>query len=89
MHVTATQAKNRFGAICTQAKTGPVFVEKDGRVDTVILSVQQFDAITAAGQNASPAQRKNQFEQIHKTWIEAQNARFEQHGLWCDDMRVW
>ncbi len=30
MRVTATQAKNRFGAICTQAKTEPVFVEKDG-----------------------------------------------------------
>ncbi|NBX15681.1 MAG: prevent-host-death protein, partial [Betaproteobacteria bacterium] len=29
MHVTATQAKNRFGAMCALAKTEPVFVEKD------------------------------------------------------------
>ena len=28
----------------TEAKTEPVFVEKDGRIDSVILSVQQFEA---------------------------------------------
>ena len=31
MLVTATEAKNRFGYVCAQAKTEPVFVEKDGR----------------------------------------------------------
>ncbi len=38
MRVTATQAKNRFGAICAQAKAKAVYVEKDGRIDTVIVS---------------------------------------------------
>ena len=37
MQVSATEAKNRFGYICAQAKTEPVFVEKDGRIATVIL----------------------------------------------------
>jgi PHD/YefM family antitoxin component YafN of YafNO toxin-antitoxin module len=45
MRVTATKARNRFGAFCTQAKTEPVFVEKDGRIDTVILSADPFDAL--------------------------------------------
>lgn len=33
MRVRATQAKNRFRAMCTQAKTEPVFVEKDDVTD--------------------------------------------------------
>ena len=41
MQVTATDAKNRFGQICA-AKREPVFVEKAGRVDTVILSLSSF-----------------------------------------------
>ena len=87
MQVTATEAKNRFGAICMDAKTEPVFVEKDGRVETVILSIQQFEALSVANQNLP--QVKKQFEQEHKEWLAEQNARFEAHGLWCDDTRVW
>jgi len=41
MHITATEAKNKFGSICSAAKRSPVFVEKAGQVDTVILSVDQ------------------------------------------------
>lgn len=89
MQVTATQAKNRFGAICAQAKTEPVYVEKDGRIDTVIVSVQQFEALKSAAAAATLAPRKEEFETTHKAWIDEQNARFEAHGLWCDDLRVW
>lgn len=89
MQVTATEAKNRFGAICAQAKEGPVFVEKDGRIETVILSAKQFSALQAATQTDTLTQRKTQFEQTHSAWITEQNRRFEAHGLWCDDMRVW
>ncbi|MCM2342191.1 type II toxin-antitoxin system Phd/YefM family antitoxin [Rhodoferax sp.] len=89
MQVTATEAKNRFGAICAQAKDGPVFVEKDGRIETVIVSAKQFSALQAATQTDTLAQRKTQFEQSHRAWITEQNQRFEAHGLWCDDMRVW
>ena len=89
MQVTATQAKNRFGAICAEAKTAPVYVEKDGRVDTVIISVQQFEALKAAGEGKALRQQKRAFEQNHKAWISEQNSRFEKHGLWCDELRVW
>lgn len=89
MQVTATQAKNRFGAICAQAKEGPVFVEKDGRIDTVILSAKQFAELQAANQTQTLVQRKTQFEQTHSAWLAEQNQRFETHGLWCDDLRVW
>jgi PHD/YefM family antitoxin component YafN of YafNO toxin-antitoxin module len=89
MQVTATEAKNRFGAICAQAKIEPVFVEKDGRIDTVIVSAQQFSKLQSSSQTKTLAQRKKQFEQTHSAWLTEQNSRFETHGLWCDDMRVW
>jgi PHD/YefM family antitoxin component YafN of YafNO toxin-antitoxin module len=89
MQVTATEAKNRFGHICAQAKTEPIFVEKDGRIDSVILSVQQFEALKLAGQDKTLGERQKAFNQTHKDWIEEQNARFEKSGLWCDDLRVW
>ncbi|MCF8155145.1 MAG: type II toxin-antitoxin system Phd/YefM family antitoxin [Rhodoferax sp.] len=89
MQVTATQAKNRFGAICAQAKEGPVFVEKDGRIDSVIVSAKQFAELQGASRTQTLSQRKAQFEQSHSAWLAEQNQRFEAHGLWCDDMRVW
>ena len=89
MHVTATQAKNRFGAICAQAKTEPEKVKKDGRIDTVIVSANQFSELQAANRIENLSQRKVQFEQLHSAWLAEQNQRFEAHGLWCDDMRVW
>lgn len=89
MQVTATEAKNRFGYVCAQAKTAPVFVEKDGRIDTVIVSIQQFEAFKSAEQTQTLKARQNQFNQTHKAWLEEQNARFEKNGLWCDDLRVW
>jgi PHD/YefM family antitoxin component YafN of YafNO toxin-antitoxin module len=89
MQVTATQAKNRFGALCAQAKTEPVFVEKDGRVDTVIMSAKQYSDLQAANRTETLTQRKAQFEQSHSAWIAEQNQRFDARGLWCDDTRIW
>ena len=89
MQVTATEAKNRFGYVCAQAKVEPVFVEKDGRIDSVILSLQDFEALKAASQSKTMAERQKAFNQTHKAWIDEQNARFEKNGLWCDDLRVW
>ena len=87
MPVTATQAKNQFGALCAQAKIAPVFVEKAGRIDTVILSAQHYAALQTLAQ--SPAQRKAQFESKHQAWLAELNQRSESTGLWCDDLRVW
>ena len=89
MQVTVMQAKNRFGASCSQAKIEPVFVEKDGRIDTVIVSAQQFSKLQNSSQIKTLAQREKQFEQTHSAWLAEQNSRFETHGLWCDDLRVW
>lgn len=89
MRVTATQAKNRFGAMCAQAKEGPVYIEKDGRIDSVIVSAKQFAELQAVSRAETAAQRKVHFEQMHSAWLAEQNQRFDAQGLWCDDLRVW
>jgi hypothetical protein len=48
MRVTANEAKNRFGRLCAQAQREPVFVEKAGQIDTVILSAEQASALASA-----------------------------------------
>jgi PHD/YefM family antitoxin component YafN of YafNO toxin-antitoxin module len=54
MRVTATEAKNRFGSLCAQAKREPVFVEKAGQLDTVILSAEQYQALKANHDKGEP-----------------------------------
>ncbi len=89
MRVTATDAKNRFGSLCAQAKRGPVFVEKAGKLDTVILSAEMYQALQANQDKASRASRKKAFEADFGDWIAAQNARIEAHGIPGADLRPW
>lgn len=89
MQVTATEAKNRFGYLCAQAKTEPVIVEKDGRPDSVIVSYEDFSALKAALDAKSMAQRKKAFNETYKDWITAHNEHFEKHGLWCEGLVPW
>ena len=89
MHVTATEAKNRFGSPCAQAKREPVFVEKAGQLDTVILSAEQYQALQAGQGRASHAARKQAFEAEFGDWIAAQNARVEALGIPGADLRPW
>jgi PHD/YefM family antitoxin component YafN of YafNO toxin-antitoxin module len=89
MRVTATDAKNRFASLCAQAKRGPVFVEKAGQIDTVILSAQQYEALRSNHDKFSRAARKKAFEAEYGEWIAAQNARFETRGIPGADLRPW
>ncbi len=89
MRVTATEAKNRFGSLCAQAKREPVFVEKAGQLDTVILSAEHYQALQAHQDKASLAARKRALEADFGDWIDAQNARFEAHGIPGADLRPW
>ncbi len=89
MQVTATEAKNRFGHICAQAKAAPVIVEKDGRPDSVILSWAAYQALTQAQRAKTLAQRKREFNETYKDWIAEQNAHHEAHGLWCEGLVAW
>lgn len=89
MHVTATEAKNRFGSLCAQAKREPVFVEKAGQIDSVILSAEHYQALQAGQNAAGRSARKQAFEAEFGDWIAAQNAWVEAHGVPGADLRPW
>lgn len=89
MRVTATEAKNRFGSLCAQAKREPVFVEKAGQLDTVILGIEQYLALHTEQAQGSRAARKKAFEAEYSDWIAAQNARVEDRGIPGADLRPW
>lgn len=89
MRVTATEAKNRFGSLCAQAKRAPVFVEKAGQLDTVIISAEHYQALQANKDRSGQAARKKAFEAEFGDWIAAQNARVEAHGVPGADLRPW
>ena len=89
MRITATDAKNRFGSICAQAKREPVFVEKSGQIDTVILSLAHYQELQASQSNAGLVARREAFEAEFGEWIAAQNAFFETHGTPGADLRPW
>lgn len=89
MRVTATEAKNRFGSLCAQAKRTPTFVEKAGQVDTVLLSVEHHEALRAARDKSDPTARAKAFGAEFGDWIATQNERFEANGISGADMRPW
>ena len=89
MLVTATEAKNRFGRVCSAANKEPVFVQKDGRIDTVILSADQFEALKATQRSKNLKKHKSEFEKKYANWIKEMNQDFESTGHWCEDLRIW
>lgn len=89
MQITATEAKNRFGYYLGQAEREPVHVLKNDRVAAVIVSAARFAELEALEQKKSLAQRKREFNEQYKDWIAEQNARFDEHGLWCDGLVAW
>ena len=89
MQITATEAKNRFGSICALAKREPVFVEKAGQIDTVILSADQYRAWQANQTSPRLAARKKKFETEFGDWIAAQNTWVEKQGIPGADLRPW
>jgi PHD/YefM family antitoxin component YafN of YafNO toxin-antitoxin module len=89
MRVSATEAKNRFGSLSAQAKREPIFVEKAGQLDTVILSAEHYLALQANQDKASRAGRKKRFEAEFGDWIARENARVEANGVPGADLRPW
>ena len=89
MRVTATEAKNRFGHLCAQAKRAPVFIERAGQVDTVLLSAAQYQALLAGQDPVGRVARQQAFEAEYRDWIASENARVEAHGIPGADLRPW
>ena len=88
MSLTAAEARSRFGQVLEEARKGPVFIDKAGRRHSVVMSVEHYEQLLRAAEPAvgDPAAR---FYEQHKGWVDEQNARFEQHGVWNEEYRRW
>lgn len=87
--VSATEAKNRFGQLCQQAKREPVVIQKAGRPDTVLLSYEDYLRLSAPAAAATLAERRRAFNAEYQAWLAALNAQHDAAGLWNDELRVW
>jgi prevent-host-death family protein len=93
MIVTATDAKNRLGQMLEHCQREPVVIEKSGRRHSVLLSAAQYDELVARGRPKLSAPRRNAaaqaFYEKYKDWVDEQNRRFEEYGLWNEEFRTW
>ena len=93
MEVTATEAKNRLGQMLEHCQREPVVIEKSGRRHSVLLSAAQYDALVAAGKGSPaeppPPRTADEFYARHKEWVDVNNRRVEQYGLWNEEFRTW
>lgn len=89
MRVAASEAKNRFGSLSAHAKREPVFVEKAGQLDTVIISAEHYHALQTNHVKLILAARKKKFEAEFGDWIAAENARIEANGIPGAYLRPW
>lgn len=46
-HMSARDAKNGFGRLIDLARAGPVSIDKYGRPVVVVLSVEEYERLTA------------------------------------------
>lgn len=90
MHVSATEAKNKFGQMLDDCQHQPVIIEKAGRRRGVLMSAAQYDQLVAKASRAAGTQTAgDKFYSEYKEWVDIQNAHVEKHGLWCDGLVPW
>ena len=89
MNVTATEAKNRLGQVLEASQSQPVFIEKAGRRHSVVISSERYEQLLRAESAKSMAERKRQFNEQYKDWIEEQNRHFEKYGVFGEEFRPW
>jgi prevent-host-death family protein len=89
MNVTATEAKNRLGQVLEQAQTRPVFIEKSGRRHSVVLSIEQYEALLRGRQRGAAPDAGKRFYAKHKDWVDEQNRHVDKHGVFGEEFRLW
>jgi PHD/YefM family antitoxin component YafN of YafNO toxin-antitoxin module len=89
MIVTATEAKNRFGYVLSQCKISPISVEKNGRVEAMLISTEHYAELQQAAPVQSAKQKQKAFNDTYKEWIDEQNRLVQQHGVFGEEYRVW
>ncbi len=90
MHVSATEAKNKFGQMLDECQHSPVVIEKAGRRRGVLLSATQYDQLVAkAPQVPGTPTPGEKFYSEYKDWVDMQNDLVEKSGVFGEEYRVW
>ena len=93
MNLTATEAKNRLGHVLESAQREPVFIDKSGRRHSVVISAARYDELLRAEQGGSVdgslEARRQRFNEQYKDWIDEQNRRVREQGVWNAEFRRW
>lgn len=66
--ITATDAKNKFGQMLEMSRKEPVRVQKNGRDVAVVLSPEEFEALSGGStqDRVNPAVRKLHAENVNR-----------------------
>jgi prevent-host-death family protein len=59
-HITATDAKNKFGQVLDEAQREPVHVQKNGRDIAVVVSAAEYQRLQAASATPKVSPRVQQ-----------------------------
>jgi hypothetical protein len=72
-----------------QTKVTPATNPCDSASERARASPVSTEDVLAVETGASLVERSQQFQEKYKDWIEEQNRRFEELGLWNDEFRLW
>ncbi|CAN5720235.1 hypothetical protein BH11PSE8_BH11PSE8_35920 [soil metagenome] len=91
MNFTATEAKNRLGQVLEEARNRPVFIEKAGRPHSVVIGIDQYEALLLASQRGagSGADAGKRFYAQYKDWVDEQNRLVDKFGVFGEEFRPW
>lgn len=85
-HVRATQAKNNFGVILKSAKeSGPVFIERHGKTEAVVLNYDSYAALVQKNRDADERKLQALRADFHSLYeaMQRQSARAVTDGLFA------
>jgi hypothetical protein len=72
-----------------QTKVTPATRPSDSAFEQAPALPISTEHVPAVETGASLVERSQQFQEQYKGWIEEQNRRFGEHGLWNDEFRLW
>src|SRR5690606_6618378 len=73
--IAATDAKNRFGEVLKAAETGPVFIEKRGRYQAVVLAIDDYQSLLARNRTPDEARLDALRKEFDKLYARMQSQR--------------
>lgn len=72
---SATEAKNRFGEVLKAAEKGPVFIEKRGRYQAVVLALDDYQSLLARNRTPDEARLDTLRKEFDKLYERMQSKR--------------